>query len=69
LAERSFDHLLHFVFQKDCAVTAEPVEFAIDIPNTPTVVHDAGLIRTVPEVEGMTQFMDCLLFDSAPKCV
>lgn len=56
--------LFQFIGQKNPAIPAKLIGFPVYIVDSAAVVHDAGSVLTVFQVEGMPDFMDCFLGES-----
>jgi hypothetical protein len=53
------------IFEQNPAITAKPVQLPVHIPDGAAVVHNAGSIRAVTEIEGVAQLMHGLFDDTA----
>jgi hypothetical protein len=51
----------NFLIEHDTAVAAEIGRFVVNIFDAPAVMHDAGLVGTVLEIKGMSEFMQGFL--------
>ena len=66
-AGRSFScQPFYFIFQEYIAITAELIQFSVNILHRSAIMHAAGLIRTMTKVKGVPQFVYCLFFDTFP---
>jgi hypothetical protein len=55
---------LNFVFNQDLAIAAKLIGFAVHIFFVATVMHDAGMLRAMTQIESVTQLVNGLLDDA-----